>query len=328
MKRIRRTVVSLWVMAAVLAVWQAAEARVVERIVAVVNDEIVLLSGLDERVKPLMPQLQRISDPTMRAQKLDELRRQALNMMIDEKIIAQQATKLKLDVSEHDLDRAIEDVMRRNKLTRQELEKALAEEGKSIAAYKRQILRPQLLRLRVLNVQVRGRVSVTEEEMRALYQKNLRDLGVETKVRARHIFVALPPGADDQAAARARKRAEKLLVEASKEGADFAALAKKHSDDPVTREDGGDQGYFGRGTFAPAVEDVVFAMKKGEIRGPLRTDRGFHIVKLIDRKESAARSFDEVKKELRQTIYGEKMEKATQAWLSDVRRKAHIDIRL
>ena len=305
-----------------------AKSKVVERIIAVVNQQIILLSELKERVIPMARQFDRIKDKTMRAQRMDELRRQMLDMMIDEKLIAQQANKLKLTVEDKDLERAVADVMSKNNLTREELEQALAQESKTITGYKQQILKPQLLRLRVLNVQVRSRVSVSQDEIKALYQKNLRRLGVETKVRARHIFIAVAEGADAAEKAKRKARAMALLRRVKQKGADFAAVARETSEDPVTKEDGGDLQYFGRGTLPSNIEDVVFAMKAGEIRGPLRTERGFHIIKLEDRKESSARSLDEVQDQLRQTLYGQKMEKATKAWLSELRKKAHIDIRL
>jgi peptidyl-prolyl cis-trans isomerase SurA len=304
-----------------------AAARVVERIVAVVNSQILLQSELDDRLKPLLPQLQQLPDATTRQQKLEELRRQMLNMMIDEEMIKQEAGKLKITVSDKDLELAITDVMRKNNLTREQLVEALRQEGKDLHSYRDQILRPQLLRLRVLNVQVRSRVSVGDEEIRAFYQKNLRALGVETKVRARHIFIAVPEGATPKQAADRKAVAQGLLARI-KGGASFADVAKKHSQDPVTREDGGDLGYFARGTLPSTIEDVVFAMRKGEIRGPLLAERGYHLIQVVDRKESAARSFDEVKEELREQIYVQKMEKATVAWLAEVRKKSHIDIKL
>lgn len=317
-----------WIPLIMLCAWPGlVEAKVVERIVAVVNKDIILLSELNERVRPLLPQLRQIPDPTMRAQRKEELRRQLMQHMIDEKLIVQEARKLKLTVTDQDLDRAVADVMSKNNLTREELEAALTQEGKSISSYKNQILRPQLMRMRVINVQVRNRVSVSEDEVRSLYQKNLRQLGVETKVRARHIFVAVQDSASPKQVAKRRGYALSLLKMAQKKGADFSELASKYSEDPVTKEDGGDLGEFGRGTLPVAVEDVVFAMKKGEIRGPLRADRGFHIILLKERKESSARSFDEVKGQLKQQVYAKKLEKTTKAWLTEVRKRAHIDIK-
>jgi peptidyl-prolyl cis-trans isomerase SurA len=312
-------------MTALLA--QAVQAKVIERIVAVVNSDIILLSELELRVRPMMPQLQQIPDPQMRAQKLEELRRQLLNHMIDEKLIVQQAKKLKLEVSDADLERAVADVMKKNSLTRDELEAALRQEGQTLHSYKYSILKPQLLRLRVLNVQVRSRVNVSDDEVRALYQKNLRQLGVETKVRARHIFVLVPQGASPREVARRKQLAQQLLKRVRQPGADFGAIARKFSQDPVTREDGGDLGEFGRGTLPAQIEDAVFALKKGQISDVLRADRGFHIIQVQERKESAARSFDEVKDQLRQEMYSKKLERTTKAWLVEIRKRSHIDIK-
>jgi len=304
-----------------------ARGKVVERIVAVVNKNILLLSELNDRIGPLMPQLQRIGDPELRKQRLAQLRHQMLEHMIDEEIIKQEAQRLKITVDDKDLERAVKDVMRKNNLTREQLEQALQQEGKSIAAYKNTILRPQLLRLRVLNIQVRSRITVGDDEVKALYQSNLRKLGVETKVRARHIFIAIPADAT-RTQVEQRRAAARALLARLKRGADFAELARKESQDSVTRADGGDLGWFGRGTLPSNIENVVFAMKAGDIRGPLRTERGFHIIKLTDRRESSARPFDDVKEELFEELYGQKLEKATKAWLAEKRKSSHVEIKI
>jgi peptidyl-prolyl cis-trans isomerase SurA len=323
-----RTGVAAALLVSTLVAAGGAEAKVVERIVAVVNKRILLLSQVNERVRPLVSQLQQIPDMTMRKQRLKQLRRQVLNHLIDEALIRQEASKLKLKVSDKDLELAIKDVMRKNKLTREQLEAALRQEGKSIAAYKQKILRPQLLRMRVVNVQVRSRVAVSKDEIKALYQKNLRALGVETKVRARHIFVVIPVGASGKKVMDRKRYAVSLAAKGRKKGADFAALAKKYSEDSVTRTDGGDLGYFSRGTLPANIEAVVFAMKKGDIRGPMRTERGYHVIKLVDRKESSARSLADVKEELRNQIYMKKVEKATKAWLKELRKRSYVDIKV
>jgi peptidyl-prolyl cis-trans isomerase SurA len=306
---------------------QKDQEKIFERIVAVVNSDIILLSELEDRAAPYRAQLQQVPDAALREQRTEQLRREMLDQMIDEQLIKQEASKLKLSVTEKELELAVQDVMRKNNLTRDQLRDALLQEGKSIEAYKSTILKPQLLRLRVLNSQVRSRIIVSDEELRAHYQKNLRVLGAETKVRARHIFVAIPEGAGAKEVAARRRRAEALLAKV-KAGESFIELAKKESEDSVTREDGGDLGFFGRGTLPTGIEDVLFAMKPGEVKGPLRAERGFHLLQLVERKESSARSFDEVKEELMQQIYAQRMEKATQAWLVEVRKKSHIDVRL
>lgn len=304
-----------------------AEARLVDRVAAVVNDQIVLLSDLHDRLAPVMPQLKQIPDPQTRKARLQQLRDQALEQMIGEKLISQQAKKLKISISERDLQIGLQELMNKNNLDEEQLKQALAREGKTLDSYKEQMLRPQLERMRVLQIQVRPRVSVGEDEIKALYQKNLRELGVETKVRARHIFVLIPPGANADVIGE-RKRVALDLLKQINEGADFAELAREHSQDSITRHEGGDLGYFGPGTLPANIEKVVFAMGKGEISQPLRSERGFHIIRVEDRRESAALPLQDVEAQLRQQIFAEKMEKATKAWLAELRKKSYIDIKM
>lgn len=303
-----------------------AHAEVVERIVAVVGKDIVLLSDLEERLTPIRRQLHRIP-PGQRKARLEEFRRQALGQMVDQKLLEVEARRLKISVTERDLQRAVKDVMTKNNLSEKQLQDALKAEGKTLTHYKHQMLAPQLLRFKVINVQVRPRVSVTEDEIKSLYQKNLRALGVEPKVRARHIFVTVPANAKPAVVAERKKLALALLAQLKK-GADFAKLAKEKSQDSVTRADGGDLGYFSRGTLPSAIEDVVFTAKKGALLGPLRTERGFHLMQLTDRKASSARPYKEVRRQLRGQLMGEKMEKVTKSWLAEVRKRSYVEVRL
>lgn len=321
----RSIVVSLLVL--FLSAPERVEARLIERIVAVINREIVLLSELLERTASFEAQLEGAPPGPLRESRLAEVRKQALTQIIDEKLIAQEARKLKIEVQEDELDKAVQQVMHRNNLSEEQLAAALQQEGKSVSAYKQEILRPQLMRLKVLNVQVRSRINVQDDEIKALYQQNLRSLGVETRVRARHIFIHLPDQADRAQRAARKERARELLRKLEA-GADFGALAREHSEDSVTRDDGGDLGFFTRGTLPANVEDVVFALKKGEVRGPLLSERGYHIVQVTDREDSSARPYKEVREQLRDQLYNEKMEKATRTWLSDVRKRSFIDLRL
>jgi len=308
-------------------VFSLGEARIVERIVAVVNREIVLLSELTEQLRPWEKQLKQIKDPASRKKKREEVMRKFLDRIIGYKLVEQEARKLKLTISEAQLEAALKNIMKRNNLTLEQLKAALKQDGKTLQAYKETFLRKELVRAQVINVRVKSRVSVSEDEIRAKYQKNMRELGVETKVRARHIFVHITNTASEKSVAERKAHANALLKEL-KAGADFIKLAKEKSEDPVTRTDGGDLGYFARGTLPPHVEDVLFAMKKGEVKGPLRTSRGFHIIRLEDRKDSSARPLEDVRNQLYSQLMTEKMEKATQGWLNELRKRSHVDVRL
>jgi len=313
-----RRLFSIALLVAVISPHRGAGAAVVERIVAVVNDDIILLSEVEGRAK-----FAAAENPTANP---DKVNRDVLEGLIDERLIAQEAVTLKIEVDRLEVDRAVDEVKRQHKITQAELEEALRAQGMTISSY-REDLRNHILRLKVLNLQVRSRVSVSDEDVRKAYEQNLRTTGTDVKVRVRQILVAIPP--DSPRTLRDARRAQAIqLGERVRAGEDLGELAKQLSDDPSTRAEGGDLGYVARSALPPEVGEVVFAMKVGEVRGPIYSDLGAHIAQVLDRKASEARPFDEVKEELRRQIHGQEVEKQTRLWLVDVRRRAHVDDRL
>jgi len=145
---------------------------------------------------------------------------------------------------------------------------------------------------------------VTPEEVAKAYAdpaNQARWGGTETR-RASHILITVPPKASESQRSAAREQAQKILTEAQAHPDQFAALAKQYSQDPGSASQGGDLGYFGRGVMAQPFEVAIFGMKPGEIRGPVETEFGFHIIKLTDTKAGKARSLAEVTPQLTQEL--------------------------
>jgi peptidyl-prolyl cis-trans isomerase SurA len=302
----------------------AARARVVERVAAVVGDSLVLASEVEDRVGPLMSDVSRITDPEKRAARAAALRHEVLERLIDDELILQQATELKLSISSDQVDASIEEIKKQHGLSDDQLREALRTQGMTMAAY-RTDLRRQLLRYRVLNIAVGSRVNISDDEVRSYYDRHMKD-GSNVQVRASHVFVAIPDGADAATAAEKQAQAQKIL-ERAQAGEDFAKLARETSDDAATRNDGGDLGYFGKDMLPKAIEELVFAMKVGEVRGPIRADRGFHVIKLVDRKMKDPKPFDEVKDDIRMQLRQKDMERQTKSYLAELRKKTLVDIR-
>jgi peptidyl-prolyl cis-trans isomerase SurA len=307
-----------------LALGAGAQARVVEKVAAVVGDNIVLGSEVEEKVAPLMADANRIPDPEKRAARAAALRREVLDRLIDDELILQQATELKLSISSEQIDASIEEIKKQNSIDDEQLREALRGQGMTMAAYRADLKR-QLLRYRVLNIAVGSRVNVSDEEVKAYYDRHLKD-STNVQVRASHIFVAIPEGADAATVKEKQAQAQKVLDRA-RAGEDFAKLARELSDDAATRSEGGDLGYFGRDMLPKAIEEMVFSMKPGEIRGPVRADRGFHIIKLVDRKTKDQKPFDEVKDDIRMQLRQKDMERQTKTYLTELRKKTLVDIR-
>jgi peptidyl-prolyl cis-trans isomerase SurA len=299
-------------------------ARVVERVAAVVGDSLVLASEVEDRVGPLLTDVNRITDPDKRAARASALRREVLERLIDDELIYQQAAELKLSISSEQVDASIEEIKKQNSLTDDQLREALRGQGMTMAAY-RSDLKRQLLRFRVLNIAVGSRVNISDDEVRAYYERHMKD-GSNVQVRASHVFVAIPDAADANTVAEKLAQAQKILDRA-KAGEDFAKLARETSDDAATRADGGDLGYFGKDMLPKAIEELVFSMKVGDVRGPIRVDRGFHVIKLVDRKIKDPKPFDEMKDDIRSQLRQKDMERQTKIYITELRKKTLVDIR-
>ncbi len=320
----RRWAVALAASSMLAAGAGAARARVVEKIAAVVGGNIVLASEVEEKSGPLLADLNKVTDPDKRAARASALRREVLERLIDDELILQQAAELKLSVSSEQIDASIDEIKKQNSIDDSQLRDALKAQGMTMSAY-RSDLKRQLLRFRVLNVAVGSRVNVSDEEVKAYYDRHMKDMA-NVQVRASHVFVAIPEGADAAAVHDKQAQAERILKRA-KAGEEFAKLARELSDDAATRAEGGDLGYFGKDMLPKAIEEMVFAMKPGDIRGPVRADRGFHVIKLVDRKIKDPKPLDDVKDDIRMQLRQKDMERQTKIYLAELRKKTLVDVR-
>jgi peptidyl-prolyl cis-trans isomerase SurA len=308
---------------ATLAAARGAGARMVEKVAAVVGDNVVLASEVEEKAAPLLADVNKVPDPDKRAARASALRREVLERLIDDELILQQATELKLTVTSEQIDSSIEEIKKQNSIDDDQLREALKAQGMTMATYRADLKR-QLLRFRVLNIAVGSRVNVSDEEVKAYYERHMKG-AANVQVRASHIFIAIPDGADLTAVAEKKAQAEKIVERAKKE--DFAKLAREVSDDAATRAEGGDLGYFGKDMLPKPIEELVFAMKPGEVRGPVRADRGFHVIKLVDRKTKDPKPLDDVKDDIRMQLRSKDMERQTKIYLTELRKKTLVDIR-
>lgn len=153
------------------------------------------------------------------------------------------------------------------------------------------------------------KAAVADADARKIYDEQVKQLKPEEEVQARHILVDTEE--------KAKELEAKL-----KAGGDFAALAKEFSKDPGSKDDGGNLGYFGKGQMVPQFEEAVFKLQKGEVSGPIKTQFGWHIVKLEDRRTRQPPAFDIVKDRIVQSLLLQKAQQSAQ----DLRSKAKIDI--
>lgn len=302
-------------------------AELVDRVAATVNADLVTYAEVEQRAAPLLEQLAREpAGPRRDEARLEALRR-ALDDLIGEKLMDAELKGLNVEVTDPEVELAIEDVQKQNNMTdKAAFEQALATQGFTPQGY-RDFMKKQLSKVKLLNIKVKSKVKVSDEDVKAEYGRMAHAETADPEIKARHIIVLCPQNAPPEKVEATHQKALQLMEQARAPGADFAALARKHSEGAGAAS-GGDLGWFRRGTLAASFEAAAFALKKGQVSEPVRTAFGWHVIKLEDTRQAAARPFDEVKDALRDKLYREQVEKQTVAYIAELRRGAAVDVKM
>lgn len=297
----------------------SASADVVERVVGVVNDEALFLSELRRRSIPFLDRLAAAPTDAERTAGLLQLYTELLDRMVDEVLIEQAAGRMQVRVTSADVDRAIQNVARENNLTEEQFWQAVQGQGFTESQYRADVRR-QILRLKVINQRVRGRVNVTEAEVRALYDQRFRQANRQVRLRASHVFLALPP--EPSAADIAAARAEATQVREGLSDANFLAATQQYG--------GGELGWLSEGELPADLEEALLGLSPGEFSTPVRGVTGFHIFYLHERERGGADlpAFTEVREQLQRQMMERQMVRQEQEFLRELRRDAIIDKRL
>ncbi len=255
----------------------------VDRIVAVVGDSVVLASELDEQMERRRAMGETLpTDP----EALEALRRQELEALINEMVMLQAAARDSITVLPSDVEGQVEatvDEQVRRFGSRATFEEVLAQEGLTLEQYRAIIARSARragVRQQFVATVQRDRTPppVSDEEIREFFEDRRAELG-RRPASIEFQQVVITPEPSDSALARAREEAQEVLQQLQ-EGEDFATVARRYSDDPGSRQQGGELGWFRRGRFVPAFERVAFGLRPGQYSGIVQTSFGLHIIKV------------------------------------------------
>jgi peptidyl-prolyl cis-trans isomerase SurA len=325
---IHRRGFALTFLAATVLLPASAAPRVVDRVAALVNDEVVLLSEVDQICKAALDEVPSTLPLDEAVERKREIRKAALDTLIDDLLIKQQVREHKVSVSEEEVQKQIGQLMKDNNLNEKQFEEALMLEGKTIEDLKRDISR-QMERSKLIDLQMRtnpelrSQIQVREKEIEDYYQLHYSTM---ERVRASHILFILPPGSGAEKEKEVRARAQKVLDQL-RQGAPFDLMAKQHSDDPSSAL-GGDLGWFRRGDMVESFEKVAFGLKKGQLSDLVKTKFGIHIILLTDHSTEGPPDMAKVQDEIRSRLHREKFQRAMQGWLDELRRHSFIDYKL
>ena len=285
-------------------------------IVARVNGEDVTKRDFEK----LIAQLEMNAGGRVPAERRNEIYRNALDRLVDMKLLTQEAKSRGVKGDEEKVSAEIQSIRGRFP-SEEEFNKALAAQNMTAAKLREDIL-TQAGVAKMMEAEATAAAAVTDADLKDFYDKNPNEFKRPEQVRASHILIKAD--GDDAAKKKARATAESVLKQA-RSGKDFAALAKEHSTDGSAQQ-GGDLGFFEKERMVPEFSAAAFALKPGEISDIVESQFGLHIIKVTDRKASETVPLDEVKPDLTSYLTKKRQQERAEAFVKQLRSKAKIEV--
>ncbi len=302
----------------------AQEAEVVDRIVAVVNDEIISLFEMNQLLQPYEAKIRNLGYSSEREREmLFKVREEVLNQLIDQKLTDQETRRFRITVSKQEIDNAIERIKEANFYTDEQLRKGLARQGMTLEEY-REKMREQMLRSRLLNIEVKSRIVITKEDIKSYYETHKELYDGEKKYHLRNIIMKVPALADEAEEGRIRAKME-MILEKLKAGQPFEDMAKQYSESP-SAADGGELGVFAKDVLSPQIQETLKGMQAKEFTPILETDLGYQIFFVQDVIHAQGKTLEEAIPEVEQKLFKEVVDEKFQTWLEELRKRSHIKI--
>lgn len=285
-------------------------ARIQDRIVAIVNNEVITESDVLAEIAPDVERVRRTFRGEEQQWQLKRTRHVGITRIIERKLQLQQAKAKGVDVTDDDITRTVEEMKKQGEKLDGADEKA------------RQTVREQLLLMRVVEREVRGGITVSESEMRRYFKEHESRFALPEEYTLSQILIRQRPSESPE---DARERAKKV-VEGLKAGESFEELALRYSDG-VNAARGGRLGLVRQGELHAPIEQALAPLQPGETTSAIESAEGIHIIRVDDRRPRQFRPFEEVRAEIQSLVFAQKSEDFFQVWLADLKDKAYIEVK-
>lgn len=304
-----------------LFIGQAGASILLDRVVAVVNKEVITWSELYKMMESEAGEKIRAMEEAERMKLFRESEPLFLEKLIDLRLQVQDAGRIGLEVGPGEVREAIENIKSKYGMSDTELEEMIEKEGLSLNEYKRQ-LSEQILVRQYLNRQVRSKILISDEQVEEYIKKNKETIIDTDAYKLRQIFFRKPKDETGDALL-----AEKIgvIAEKLKAGEDFAVIARDMSEDSSAKN-GGDLGFVRKDLLAKEFLIVLDSLKPGDISKPFWTDQGLHIIKLEEK--ATAQTREQVREAVRKKLEDEQFMPHYKNLIRSLREKSHIEIRL
>jgi len=345
----KKVLFSLLFVAMMFSVVSAQEA--VDKTLAVVNGEPLMSSDYNKIAAPIIEQQRQAMPASEQTEaKLNELKNKILEEKVNQILLVQEAKKAKIKIVKREIDEALLQVKKRfasedafaeelkkEGLNQIQFEKKLEEQLMSMrfieSVMKSKVTQPSEADVKKFYDNVRKKMageklglSAQDEEVVAYVANLLKRMSSE-QVRLRQIFVKCPKNATPEELKAAQSRVANIKKELTKGQISFADLSEKYSEDNLLKQRKGDMGLVVKGDLAKEIDSVVFTLNVGEwTKDAIKTDFGYHFLRVEEKKANSVFTFDDVKKDLAEVLYQQNMKKSYDAWITDLRSKANIKI--
>jgi peptidyl-prolyl cis-trans isomerase SurA len=297
----------------------------VDRIVAIVNDEIITLSELEIFRKAFYPETPSGDDWLSRELDLVKVQQKALNALINDKLIEQEAERQQITISDEQIEQTVDSVKQEQGLTQDQLEIMLKTQGLTYEKYKTE-LEKTLKRTKMVKRAVKSNVEINDENLERYYRTHIQGYMADPSIRISHILLPLSPNPTSQQEDDVLSLAQEIKRRADR-GEAFATLAQEYAGRmPEIRTS--DLGYFKKGEMIPALEEEAFGLEVDEVGEPVRTPQGIVLIRVTDRKASQPIPLEKIRERVEVDYYTSEVERRYQAWIDKLREKAVIEVKL
>lgn len=298
-------------------------AEVVDRIVAVVNDDLITLREFNKALEPFERQIRSRGYPAEHEQRLMyDVRQEMLDKMINDKLTEQEIKRVNITVSPVEIDQAVERLKRDRYYTDEQLRQVLAKDGMTIEDLRARV-KDQILKRHLINQEIKSKIIITKEEIRRYYDSHPSEYGPANAYHLRNI-VMIASGTSAFGKQLVLEKMENIHF-LLQQGESFPALARQYSQSPLASE-GGDLGFFKLNDLSSQIQQAITGKTAGEFTPVLDTEQGYQIFYIEAVAEQPGRSLDEVSVEISEKLYNEILDKKFEAWLIELKQHSHIKI--
>jgi peptidyl-prolyl cis-trans isomerase SurA len=279
-------------------------AELIDRIVAVVGGEVITYREL-ESFTDQFPQMSK---------------EEALEMMIDDMLIEQEAKRQGINVTDVELESAFQTRLAQLGVTEEKFREMLAQQGMTVEQF-RELLRGKLVKMRFVKMEIRGEIEVSEEEMLNYYRVHSEEFQKSPEVHLALIIIPIPNNADAQQIEQVRKLANEIY-ERARAGEDFNELIASYS------KGGGDIGWVAEDEMNENFAKAIRGLKAGEVSEPFETERGLNILKVVEVRSAQAIPYEEAKEEIFEKLYDIKIQEHLDRLVARIKERTPIERKL